>query len=50
MAIGSSIFDFSTSCSALRSCVYVHAIALELLGVHLVSRQHEHSAFVQPWR
>jgi hypothetical protein len=30
MAIGSSIFDFSTSCSALRSCAYVHVIALGL--------------------
>jgi hypothetical protein len=30
MAIGSFIFDFSACCSALRSCAYVHAIALGL--------------------
>lgn len=30
MAIGSSIFDFSTSGSVLRSCAYVHVIALGL--------------------
>jgi hypothetical protein len=33
MAHRSSVFDFSTSCSALRSCDYVHVIALELLDV-----------------
>jgi hypothetical protein len=30
MAIGLFVFDFSTSCSVLRSCAYVHAIALRL--------------------
>jgi hypothetical protein len=34
MAIGSSIFDFSTCCFALRSCAYVHAIALGLALLH----------------
>jgi hypothetical protein len=30
MALGPFVFDFSTSCSVLRSCAYVHAIALRL--------------------
>src|SRR6267142_2361190 len=45
MAIGSSSFDCST-CSALRSCAYVHVSALGLLDVLLASRKHECSWFV----
>src|SRR5258708_36984944 len=30
MALGPFVFDFPTSCSVLRSCAYVHAIALRL--------------------
>jgi hypothetical protein len=49
MAIGSSIFDFSTLFRAtfLRLCPCNRTRVVDVL---LASRQHEYSGFVQPWR